>query len=87
MKVLNLKDIMRKESPIYYRRLYSAAAVLDLMGRNVDCKIEWTIETTPFGTSSITLNEVQDIDYPKIPLQKALKDYISELDSSGGLPV
>jgi hypothetical protein len=87
MKVLNLKNVVRKDSPIYYRRIYSGAAVLDMMGRQVDCRLEWTVETTPFGTSSVTLNSVDDVDYPKIPLQKALKDYITELDRNGGLPV
>jgi hypothetical protein len=87
MKVIEIKDLTRKESPIYYRRYYSGTVSLDIMGKIQDCKLDFVIETTAFGTSEVSISNMEDVDYPKLPLIKELKSYISSRDSEGAFPV
>lgn len=86
MKVLDILDIARKDVPIYYRRLYTGSASLELLGKSVVRRIEFSIETKPTGAKDIQVSLVDEVDYPLIPLQKALKDTILAMDRSGALP-
>jgi hypothetical protein len=86
MKILAIKDIERKDVPIYYRRLFSGIVVLDLLNKNVERRIDFLIETKPTGQKEISITLTEPIDYPLIPLIKELKSYVSALDDSGGLP-
>lgn len=86
MTVLALKDIKRKESAIYYRRQFSANASYQLPGRKSSGQIEFTIEMTPLGYNDIQVDLVDSVDYPVIQVKRALKDYISKLDTAGKLP-
>ena len=55
-------------------------------GHNSSGKIEFTIETTPFGNNDISVDLIDDVDYPVIQVKRALKDYIDKLDTAGKLP-
>ena len=86
MKIINIRDIVRKDVPIYYRRLYTGVAILELMKGPADYRIDFSIEQKPTGDKEINVTFIDTIDYPLIPLSKDLKEYIYGLDSSGGLP-
>jgi hypothetical protein len=86
MKVLQVKDIERKDVPIYYRRLFSGILVLDLLNSTVERVIDFTIETKPTGARDILITLTEPVDYPLVPLLKEIKKYLNELDDSGGLP-
>jgi len=86
MKVLEIKDITRKELPIYYRRLYTGVAVLDLAGRVVSCPLEFSFEQKPTGQVVIGVVLSGEVSYPLVPLQKELKNYLGGLDAGGKLP-
>jgi len=86
MKVISIKDTIRKDVPIYYRRLYTGVAVIDLNSGPVDFRIDFSIETKPTGVKEITVTFIDAIDYPMVPVTRELKQYISELDSNDGLP-
>lgn len=86
MKVLSIKDIVRKDVPIYYRRLYTGVAVLELSSNPADYRIDFSIEHKPTGQKVITITFIDSIDYPLLPLNKELKSYIETADSNGGLP-
>ncbi|MDR2247309.1 MAG: hypothetical protein LBE17_11680 [Treponema sp.] len=86
MKVLQVKDIQRKDVPIYYRRLFSGILVLELVNKHVERAIEFTIETKPTGVRDIMVTLAEPVDYPLIPLMKEIKTFLYELDDSGGLP-
>ncbi len=86
MKVLEIKDIVRKDVPIYYRRLFTGTAVLEILDKPLEHRIEFTIETKPTGTRETTVSLVDNLDYPLVPVIKELKDFISGLDRSGALP-
>ncbi|GHU98656.1 hypothetical protein FACS189483_06950 [Spirochaetia bacterium] len=86
MKIVTVKNIERKDVPIYYRRLFSGTVVLELVNKQIERPIDFTIETKPTGLKEITVSLAEPVDYPLIPLMKELKAYLNNLDESGGLP-
>jgi hypothetical protein len=86
MKILEIKNIVRKDVPIYYRRLYSADAVIELINQPLEIPVEFRIEHMPTGQTEISVTFLKKIDYPIVPLVKEFKNFISALDSKGKLP-
>ncbi len=86
MKVQTIKDMVRKDVPIYYRRLYTGVAVMELAKKPENYRIDFSIEHKPTGVKEISVAFLDKVDYPLIPLTKKLKDFIDILDSNGGLP-
>jgi hypothetical protein len=86
MKIVTLKDMIRKDVPIYYRKLYTSVAVIEFNNTPNDYRIDFSIEVKPTGQKEISVNFIDTVDYPLVPVIKELKQYINELDSAGGLP-
>jgi hypothetical protein len=90
MKVVAVKDIVRKDVPIYYRLLYTGVAALELStesaGSPSDYRIDFAIEIKPTGQKDITVSFLDDVGYPLIPLIKELKKQIDLMHSNGQLP-
>lgn len=86
MKVLELKNISHINSHIHYRRVFHANAVLEYLGRKPETKhVQFTIEHSPLGGTSITIDHLDPIDYPVLPAKQQLKQLISDLDTKGAL--
>lgn len=87
MKVNKISDIIRKDVPLYYRNKYSASADLQLTeNKTVSVKIEFAVEVTPISGKIYSVDEMDDIDYPTIPVKKALVEEIKTYDREGLLP-
>jgi hypothetical protein len=86
MKVIEIKNITRKEMPIYYRRFYTGIAVIELINKSVSVPLEFQIEHKPTGATEVNCTLSEKVDYPLVPLQKELKNFIGALDSGGKLP-
>jgi hypothetical protein len=86
MKIVTIKDMIRKDVPIYYRKLYTGTAVIEMAKGNQDYRIDFSIEYKPTGQKDINITFIDSLDYPLIPVQKELKKYIDEMDSAGVLP-
>ncbi|MDR0400371.1 MAG: hypothetical protein LBH51_05450 [Treponema sp.] len=86
MKILEVKDIVRKDVPIYYRRLYTCVAVVELINKSQDVHIDFSIEQKPTGQKEILITLIDEVDYPLVPLNSALRKAIDDLDSAGNLP-
>ncbi|MDR2072986.1 MAG: hypothetical protein LBP60_06110 [Spirochaetaceae bacterium] len=86
MKVAAIKNLIRKDVPIYYRRLFSGTLVIDLLNKTVESPIDFIVETKPTGINEVIITDMGKIDYPLLPLIKEIKKYISVLDETGGLP-
>ena len=86
MKIIEFKDVLRKDVPIYYRRHYTGIAVLDLLNKLNDVPIDFQIEHKPTGHTEISITKMASVDYPLVPLQRELKNFIKTLDSGGKLP-
>ncbi len=88
MQVLELKNLHKNEGVIYYRRQYTADAQVELPNQIESLPISFTIETGPLGDKQFDLEFSNDnINYPIIPIRKALKDFILAKDSNGELPI
>ncbi len=87
MQVQELLDISRRDTPISYRRSFTAIAVL---GSNTTShekkKIEFVLEQSPLGSISVRVKFLEEIDYPLVPALSALKEHIEHLDHQGLLP-
>ena len=86
MKIITIKDMIRKDVPIYYRKLYTGVAVIEMNSGPVDYRIDFSIEYKPTGQKEIAITFIDTIDYPLIPVNKELKSYILELENNAGLP-
>ncbi|MDR0710597.1 MAG: hypothetical protein LBF77_11090 [Spirochaetaceae bacterium] len=86
MRIVQIKDVKRKEVPIYYRRLYSGVAEFELLNKSEDRPIDFTIETKPTGQKDIFVTMPEPLDYPLVPLMRELKKFLVDLDDAGKLP-
>jgi hypothetical protein len=86
MKIKQIKNIVRKDVPIYYRRLFAGVLEIELLGKNLERNIEFTIETMPTGLNNVSVTIAEPLDYPLVPLMKELRQFIADLDENGGLP-
>ncbi|MDR3147958.1 MAG: hypothetical protein LBU00_06245 [Treponema sp.] len=86
MNIREIKDIVRKDVPLYYRRLYSGVAVIEILNKSQDVHLDFSIEHKPTGQKEILITLIDSVDYPLVPVNTALKKAIDELDSAGGLP-
>jgi len=87
MKIVTLKDMIRKDVPIYYRKLYTSVAVIEFNSKQENYRIDFSIEVKPTGQKEINVNFIDTVDYPLVPLVKELKQYINDLDNADGLPL
>ena len=74
MKVLELHSITKEDGYIYYIHHYKAQAKIEFLANVVDVPISFTVEMNPLGIRTVDLDPLpKDIEYPVIPLNKALK--------------
>lgn len=88
MKVLELQSIQRDEFGLYYRRIFTADVLLELLSKQIKAPISFIIETSPLGTKTIDVDIDANnlLNYPLLPVTSAIRKYIQELDAQGGLP-
>ena len=86
MKIIAIKDIVRKDVPIYYRLLYTGVAVIELTKDPEDFRIDFSVEIKPTGQKEITVTFLDDIDYPLVPVCKELKKLIGDMHTNEMLP-
>ena len=86
MKIVTLKDMIRKDVPIYYRKLYTSVAVIELNNKQNDYRIDFSLEIKPTGAKEVNVTFIDAVDYPLVPVVRELKRYIIELDNADGLP-
>ncbi len=85
MEILEIKNIEREPGHIYYRRTYHGDAVISLPKGMTDLPIQFTLEMDPMGQMSVELNLKGTVDYPLLPINKALKDFIIDMDKKDQL--
>lgn len=86
MVVSEITDIQRKESHIYYRHIFNAAAVCTILGKEQKVKFEFAIEYKPLGGADISLKIKDDLDYPVLPLRIEVKKSLKELMDKNIIP-
>lgn len=87
MTVDRLESIERVPLAIDYRRLYRAAAVIEVGGRTMrPATIEFALELSPFGGHEITVSFIGATEYPIVPAIRILKEHIRDLERNRQLP-
>jgi len=86
MKVIAIKDIIRKDVPIYYRLLYTGVATIELTKGAGNYRIDFTVEIKPTGLKEITVTFLDSLEYPLLPVIKELKVIIDHMHSNDLLP-
>ncbi len=86
MKILELKNLYREEGYIYYMRKFSGTALIQIPGDTLQAPVSFCIETSPFGTKTIDIEVSNTINYPVLPIKKALETFILSEDNEGRLP-
>ena len=84
MKVLEIKDICKKDSPILYRLEFTGNAVIETIDKKtLEKKIEFILEKTSHGKSQININLLEDINFPLLPAIKKIKAHIYKMEKMG----
>lgn len=84
MIVHRIENISRQESPVQYRRVYSADVLLEHVGSQEErVAIEFTIEDTAASGSLINFRFLDTPDYPLVPARRAVEDHLRDLQSQG----
>jgi len=86
MKVVAVRDIIRKDVPIYYRLLYTGVAVIELAKGVANYRIDFTVEIKPTGLKEISVTFLDNLEYPLIPVIKELKVIIDKMHEDELLP-
>lgn len=86
MKIVELTNILRKETHIYYRREFKADAVVEIMQQTRNVPVEFVLEHKPTGAIDVSATVIDDLDYPVMPFVSKLKLFISDMDKRGALP-
>ena len=88
MKVLELQSVKREDFGLYYRKNYTAIAVMEIVTKTVQVPVSFVIETSPLGTKELDIDIAKEVDinYPMLPIMTGLKTYILEMEKQGALP-
>jgi hypothetical protein len=84
MTVLQVRDIEKKDVPLHYRNEYSGIVDFNTVVTG-DASAEFTciIERGPTGAVTMSVDVIDKIDYPLLPLIKGLKEKLLELEKKG----
>ena len=86
MKVHGIEELTKKDIPLYYRNEYEGLGDLEYpTGERLRVPLEFTIEIKPTGERVIAVKLKERIDYPLLPVLRALKEKIRILESNGDL--
>ncbi len=84
MKLLEIKNIIKKDIPLYYRNEYTADAEFILIGdKTTNIAIAFSVEMAPTGEKTIEIEIKDSIEYPVVPILKLLKEEINVLEKKG----
>ncbi|MFQ3621297.1 MAG: hypothetical protein SNJ78_10200 [Spirochaetales bacterium] len=85
MKIVDLKDIQRKNDTLEYRKVYFARVVLQFPQETIECPVEIVFEHTPFGQVHTKVHLKQSLPYPLLPILKNISSYANQLYQKGGV--
>lgn len=86
MRVLQIFDVERKDSEIYYRQVFLASARYAFLGKESVGRFEFIIEMNPLGEKRIHVRLIDAVDYPILPIVRDLKTSVQNMIDREGLP-
>ena len=86
MKILKIKNILKKDIPLHYRNEFSGTVVYEAANnKQEEIKINFVLERSAIGNIDVNINLLDEIDYPLIPTIKSLESFILDLEKEGKL--
>ena len=86
MKIIEIKNLAKKETHLHYRNDFTGMVVYATPGNKQNQKkFEFSLERTATGALDVNVNLLESIEYPLVPAIKVLKNYIIDLDKKGKL--
>ena len=86
MKILEIRNLVKKDLPLHYRNEFSCSVVYEAVSRKQEEKrVEFSVERDALGKVDIRVSIIDEIDYPLVPAMNSLKSYFLDLDKKGQL--
>jgi len=86
MRVVELRDLARRDSPVHYIKELTAVAVIEWHERQSESDVSITREHGPLGPPEVRIRLLDALELPTLPVIHAIKEYIVEMERSGRLP-
>ena len=86
MKLVSLNNLIKKDLPLEYRKIFSGAAVFETpFKKNIETGVEFSLEKNAAGVTDVRIKIKDAVDYPHLPLIRSLKKHIHDLEVKGQL--
>jgi len=86
MIVHKINNLKKKDIPLYYRNEYEGLGEIEISsGEFLTVPLEFTVEIKPTGERVVSVKVKQRIDYPLLPLIKAIKEKVIIMERNGEL--
>ena len=86
MKVVELRDLARRDSPLHYIKELTAVAVIEWNERQSESDISITLEHGPLGPPDVRVRLLDAVELPTLSVIHAIRDFVVEMERSGRLP-
>jgi hypothetical protein len=86
MRVVELRELCRRESPVHYIKELTAVAVIEWNERISESDISITLEHKPLGSPDVHVHLLESVEWPVLPVIHAIRDYVVDLERRGKLP-
>jgi hypothetical protein len=86
MRVVEMRDLCRRDSPVFYIKELTAVAVIEWGQRQSESDVAITLEHRPLGPPEVRIHLLDAVEWPTLPVIHAIKEYIVDLERTGRLP-
>jgi hypothetical protein len=86
MRVVELRDLAKRESPVHYIKELTGVAVLEWGQARSESDVAITLEHKPLGPPDVRVRLLDPIDLPTVPVMRAVQTYVAQLEREGKLP-
>ncbi len=86
MRVVELRDLRRKDSPLHYIKELTAVAVVEWNEGRSENVVAITLEHRPIGPPDIEVRILDAVPWPIPAVIQSISDMIGELERTGRLP-
>ena len=84
--MVELRDLFRRDSPVFYIKELTAVAVVEWNQKQSESDISITLEHKPLGPPDVRVHLMDPVEWPTLPIIHAIKEYVVDLERRGILP-
>ena len=85
MVVHGIDELIKKDIPLYYRNEYEGMGDLEYLGERHRVPVAFSVEIKPDGERIVAVRVKEKLDYPLLPIVRALKETIFSMEKDGRL--